>query len=105
MGHLEPGIVKKVVREQEHAGEDNNNYDCRRLTLGSNTNKTNLGTSLTGTIGQPEPDRASDASSLPNQGWLGQGGLHRLHSEKGLMGVVGQFTTRDMGDSEVLPSQ
>ena len=36
--HLEPGTVKKVVREQEHAGEDNNNYDCRRLTLGSNTN-------------------------------------------------------------------
>ena len=48
MGHLEPGAVKKVVREQEHAGEDNNNYDCRRLTLGSNTNKTNLRTSLTG---------------------------------------------------------
>ena len=69
MGHLEPGTVKKVVREQEHAGEDNNNYDCRRLTLGSNTNKTNLGTSLTGTMGQPEPDRASDASLLPNQGW------------------------------------
>ena len=62
MGHLEPGMVKKVVREQEHAGEDNNNYDCRRLTLGSNTNKTNLGTSLTGTMGQPEPDQASDAS-------------------------------------------
>ena len=105
MGHLEPGTVKKVVREQEHAGEDNNNYDCRRLTLGSNTNKTNLGTSLTGAMGQPEPDWAGDASSLPGQGWLGQDGLHRLHSEKGLMGVVGQFTTRDVGDSEVLPSQ
>ena len=105
MGHLEPGMVKKVVREQEHAGEDNNNYDCRRLTLGSNTYKTNLGTSLTGTMGQPEPDQASDASSLPNQGWLGQDGLCWLHSEKGLMGVVGQFTTCDVGDSEVLPSQ
>ena len=70
MGHLEPGMVKKVVREQEHAGEDNN-YDCRRLTLGSNTDKTNLRTSLTGAMGQPEPDWASDASSLPIQGWLG----------------------------------
>ena len=105
MGHLEPGIVKRVVQEQEHAEEDNNNYDCRRLTLGSNTNKTNLRTSLTGTIGQPEPGRASDVSSLPNQGWLGQGGLRQLHSEKGLKGAVGQFMTRDVGDNEVLPSQ
>ena len=105
MGHLEPGAVKRVVQDQEYAEEDNNNYDCRRLTLGSNTNKTNLGTSLTGAIGQPEPGRASDVSSLPNQGWLGQGGLRRLHSEKGLKGAVGQFTTRDVGDNEVLPSQ
>ena len=105
MGHLEPGVVKRVVQDQEYAEEDNNNYDCRRLTLGSNTNKTNLGTSLTGAIGQPEPGRASDVSSLPNQGWLGQGGLRRLHSKKGLKGMVGQFTTRDVGDNEVLPSQ
>ena len=56
-------------------------------------------------MGQPEPDWASDASSLPNQGWLGQDGLRRLHSKKGLTGTVGQFTTRDVDDSEVLPSQ
>ena len=56
-------------------------------------------------MGQPEPDRASDASSLPNQGWLGQDGLCQLHSEKGLTGAVGQFTTHDVGDSEVLPSE
>ena len=56
-------------------------------------------------MGQPEPDRTSDGSSLPNQGWLGQDGLHRLHSKKGLMGVVGQFMACDVGDSEVLPSQ
>ena len=46
-----------------------------------------------------------DASLLPNQGWLGQDGLRQLHSEKGLTGTIGQFTTHDVGDSEVLPSQ
>ena len=60
---------------------------------------------MTGAIGQPEPDRASDTSLLPNQGWLGQDGLRRFHSKKGLTGMVGQFTTCDVGDSEVLPSQ
>ena len=105
MGHLEPGIVKRVVQEQEHAEEDNNNDDCRRLTLGSNTNKTNLRMSLTGTIGQPEPGGASDASLLPNQGWLGQGGLCQLCPEKGLKGTVRQFMTRNVGDNEVLLTQ
>ena len=103
MGHLEPGIVKWVVQEREYAGEDNNNLDCRRLTLATNTNKTNKEKSRTSTTGQPEPCRANDVRSLPDQGWLGQGGLRRLQS--GLKDAAGQFTTCGRGDKEVLPSQ
>ena len=107
MGHLEPGTVKQVVQEKEYYGEDNNNLNCRRLTVESrsNTNKTNLQMGLTGAIGQPEPDRASDDSSLPNHGWLGQDGLRRLHLQKGSMGAVGQFTTLGPGDTKVSLSQ
>ena len=89
--------------KKEYAGEDNNNLDCRRLTLTTNTNNTNKEKSRMNTTGQPEPCRANDVRSLPDQGWLGQGGFRRL--QKGLKDMAGQFTTCGRGDKEVLPSQ
>ena len=103
MGHLEPGTVKRVIQEKEYAGEDNNNLDCRRLTLTTNTNNANKEKSQMNTTGQPEPCRANDVRLLPNQGWLGGGGLRQL--QKGLKDTAGQFMTCGRGDKEVLPLQ
>ena len=75
IGYLEPSIVKRVIQEKEYAGEDNNNLDCRRLTLTTNTNNTNKEKSQMNTTGQLEPCRANDVRLLPDRGWLGQGGL------------------------------